>query len=262
VTETGELVRIASAACKVILAHYATEFRVDYKIGDDPITAADRDANELICAELARAFPGVPIVAEESDPSKFDARHSAPECFFVDPVDGTREFVARNGEFAVMIGLARHGQAALGVVAAPVTGRIHFGEVGRGAFELAKDGSRRSIHSSTVDAPSKAHAVISRSRATDETFALLARLGIPRVEKLGSAGLKAAAVACGEADLWLQPTAGGKLWDTCGPEAVAVAAGAVFGTARGERIDYAKGPLELDGVLVAATRPLFDALTQ
>jgi 3'(2'), 5'-bisphosphate nucleotidase len=255
-------VRIAIDACALVRRHYASEFQVDYKVGDDPVTAADRETNTFICRELELSFPGIPIVAEESDPSTFEARRIAPECFFVDPVDGTREFVARNGEFAVMIGLARAGRAALGVVAAPVTERVHAGERGRGAFEIARDGSRRPIHPSTVEAPANAHALVSRSRSTEETFALLARKGITHVDKLGSAGLKAAAVACGEADMWLQPVAGGKLWDACGPEAVALSAGACFGTARGEVIDYANGPLELGGILVTATRALFDALRQ
>jgi 3'(2'), 5'-bisphosphate nucleotidase len=259
VNDLDEVVRIATAACALINRHYASEIHVDYKIGDDPVTAADRETNDFICRELMVAFPGVPIVAEENDPSTFDVRRGATACFFVDPLDGTREFVARNGEFSVMIGLARAGCAALGVVAAPVTMRVHAGERGQGAFEVAADGSRRGIHPSNVDALAKARAVVSRSRGTDETYALLARLGVERVDKLGSAGLKAAAVACGEADLWLQPTAGGKLWDTCGPEAVAVSAGAFFGRANGQSIDYATGPLELDGILVAATRALFDA---
>jgi 3'(2'), 5'-bisphosphate nucleotidase len=262
VNDLDEVVRIAIAACALINRHYASNFHVDFKIGDDPVTAADREANDLICGELERAFPGVPIVAEESDPSTFDVRRDASACFFVDPVDGTREFVAKNGEFAVMIGLARAGRAALGVVAAPVTMTVSAGECGKGAFEIAADGSRRAIHPSTIDTLPKSHALISRSRATSETFALLTKLGIERIEKLGSAGLKAAAVARGEADLWLQPSAGGKLWDACGPEAVVVSAGGFFGTARGERIDYAKGPLELDGILVAATRALFDATIQ
>ncbi len=259
--DLDELVRIATAACVLVRRHYLNaDIQVDFKIGDDPVTAADRETNDLVCGELARSFPGVPIVAEESDPSTFDVRRDAAACFFVDPVDGTREFVARNGEFAVMIGLAQNGRAALGVVAAPVTHRVHAGDVGGNAFEIARDGSRRAIHASSTGELAKAHALVSRSRATDETFALLARLGVTRTDKLGSAGLKAAAVACGEADLWLQPSAGGKLWDSCGPEAVAVAAGAFFGNAHGETIDYANGPLELDGILVASTRALFDAV--
>jgi len=262
VTDLDEVVRIATAACGLINRHYATDIHVDYKIADDPVTAADLETNAFICAELERSFPGVPVVAEESDPSTFDVRRDASACFFVDPLDGTREFVARNGEFAVMIGLARGGRAALGVVAAPVTKRVHAGATGHGAFEIAADGSRRTIRPSKVDTLSKAHALVSRSRTTDETYARLAKLGITHTDKLGSAGLKAAAIACGEADLWLQPMAGGKLWDACGPEAIVVSAGGFFGTANGRVIDYANGPLELDGILVAATRALFNAVAR
>jgi 3'(2'), 5'-bisphosphate nucleotidase len=251
-----ELVRIAEAAAVIVRRHYAGEFRVEYKVGDDPVTAADKEANAFIIAELERAFPGVPIVAEESDPATFDVRREAPECFFVDPLDGTREFVARNGEFAVMIGLARGGRAALGVVNAPDWYRAWAGDVSSAnAFEIARDGSQRAIHVTNVEDVTKARCLVSRSRATDETFATLAALGATNVKKLGSAGLKAAAVACGEAEAWLQPSAGGKLWDTCGPEAIVRAAGGVF-----SEIDYAAGPLELSGILVASTKALADAL--
>jgi len=261
VKELDEMIRIAVAGCAVINRHYAGAIHVDYKEGDDPVTAADRETNDLVCRELERAFPGVPIVAEESDESTFDVRRDAAECFFVDPLDGTREFVKRNGEFAVMIGLARAGRAALGVVAVPATGRIFAGGPGASSFEIAKGGARRAIHTSNVENVPDAHLVISRSRSTDDTFALLHRLGATRIDKLGSAGLKAAAVACAEADLWLQPTQGGKLWDSCGPEAVVAGAGGVVGTPSGAAIDYAAGPLALDGILVAATRKLFDAVS-
>ena len=255
-TELDELVRIAEAAASIVRRHYATEFRVEYKIGDDPVTIADKEANAFIIAELERAFPGVPIVAEESDPRTFDVRRDADACFFVDPLDGTREFVARNGEFAVMIGLARKARAALGVVNAPDWHRAWAGDVAAmEAFEIAKDGSRRPIRATNVEDVAKARCLVSRSRATDETFATFAKLGATNVKKLGSAGLKAAMVACGEAEAWLQPSAGGKLWDTCGPEAIVRAAGGVF-----SEIDYAAGPLELPGILVASTQTLYARL--
>jgi 3'(2'), 5'-bisphosphate nucleotidase len=252
-----ELLRIADGAAAIIRRHYASKIDVEYKIGDDPVTAADKEANAFICDALERAFPGVPIVAEESDPRTFDVRRDAAECFFVDPLDGTRDFVAKNGEFAVMIGLAKNGRAALGVVNAPDWGRTFAGEVGGRAFEIARDGSRRDIHTSNVERLADARCLVSRSRSTDETFALLAKLGVTKVNKLGSAGLKAAVVACGEADVWLQPgaTGGGKLWDACGPEAITRAAGGVF-----SEIDYAAGPLELGAILVASTQKLYDSI--
>ena len=254
------MIRIAVAGCDVVRRHYATKFDVEYKIGDDPVTAADRETNELVCRELERAFPGVPIVAEESDPTTFDVRRDAAECFFVDPLDGTREFVARNGEFAVMIGLARGGRAALGVVAAPDSGRIFAGGPGVPSFEIV-GGARRPIRPSGDVDPKRARAIVSRSRATPETHAALARMGVTRVDKMGSAGLKAVAVACGEADLWIQCGQAGMLWDGCGPEAIALGAGASYGERGGTPPDYAAGPLELHDLVVAATSRLFtDAL--
>jgi len=253
-----EMIRVALAGCDLVRRHYAGEFRVEYKVGDDPVTAADRETNELVCRQLERAFPGVPIVAEESDASTFGVRRDAAECFFVDPLDGTREFVARNGEFAVMIGLARRGRAALGVVAAPETGRTFAGGPGVSSFELARDGSRRRIAPSAVKAAP--HALVSRSRATPETHALLAKLGATRIEKMGSAGLKAVAVACGEADLWVQCGPAGMVWDGCGPEAIVLGAGARYGERGGAPPDYADGPLDLADLVVASTAPLVDAV--
>jgi 3'(2'), 5'-bisphosphate nucleotidase len=252
-----ELVRIAALGCDVVRRHYATEFRVDYKSGDDPVTSADRESNEVLCRELERAFPGVPVVAEESDASTFDVRRDAAECFFVDPLDGTREFVARNGEFAVMIGLGRRGRAALGVVAAPESRRTFAGGPTVPSFEIAADGARRAIAPRDVGARD-ARAVVSRSRTTQQTLDALARLGVARVDKMGSAGLKAVAVACGEADLWVQCGQAGMVWDGCGPEAIVLGAGASYGQRGGAPPDYAGGPLDLRDLVVAANRSLFD----
>ena len=254
-----EMIRVALAGCDLVRRHYAGEFRVEYKTGDDPVTAADRETNELVCRARERAFPGVPIVAEESDASTFDVRRDAAECFFVDPLDGTRDYVARNGEFAVMIGLARGGRAALGVVAAPVTGRVFAGGPGVPSIVIAADGSRRRVAPSHVELGRDAHALVSRSRTTQETLDTLARLGATRIDKMGSAGLKAVAVACGEADVWIQCGAAGMVWDGCGPEAIVLGAGGVYGQRGGAAPDYANGPLDLANLVVAATRPLFDA---
>jgi 3'(2'), 5'-bisphosphate nucleotidase len=254
-----ELVRIARAACAIVRVHYATKFDVEYKVGDDPVTAADRASNAFVCAELERAFPGVPIVAEENDPTTFDVRRDARECFFVDPLDGTREFVARNGEFAVMLGLARDGRAALGVVAAPETDRVFAGGPSVSSFEIARDGSQRALVRRANATVRDARAVVSRSRATPETFAALAKMGIVRVDKLGSAGLKVGAIAAGEADLWIQTGVSGMLWDACGPEAIALGAGVRYAEHDRAPPDYARGPLELAGLVVAANDALFDA---
>ncbi|HEY6080618.1 MAG TPA: inositol monophosphatase family protein, partial [Polyangiaceae bacterium] len=109
--ELEAMLRIASEAARVVMEVYAKPFSVDYKAPSDPVTEADRRANALIVELLSREFPGVPIVAEESDPATFAEFRASERIFFVDPVDGTREFVDRNGEFAVMIGLVEGTRA-------------------------------------------------------------------------------------------------------------------------------------------------------
>jgi len=235
-----EVLLIARRASDVIREVYAAPFDVDFKGKDDPVTRADRDANTLICSALALLTPGVPIVAEESDPSAYAGYAAAPEAWFVDPLDGTREFVARNGEFAVMIGLAEGGHASLGVIVCPAIDRAFVGAPGIGAFEVAGDGSRRAIHVSPAKALIEAELLVSRSRgaeALDEREA--ARLGLRKITRCGSAGVKATRIAAGEADVYAQPGRAGALWDACAPEGLVKAAGGEVTDAGGIAIDYA-----------------------
>ncbi|MFN7135615.1 MAG: 3'(2'),5'-bisphosphate nucleotidase CysQ, partial [Myxococcales bacterium] len=132
---------LAREAGRILLEVYATPFAVEEKAGGGgPVTEADERANALVVAALQKEFPADGVVGEES------AAGAAPQkyarCWFVDPLDGTREFVNRNGEFAVHVGLAIGGEARLGVVYRPVGDRLYAGIVGEGA-ELEVDGERR-----------------------------------------------------------------------------------------------------------------------
>ncbi len=217
------------------------------------MTVADREANALLCDAIARDFPGVPIVSEENDPATFAEGLRSSEAFFVDPLDGTREFVAKNGEFCVMIGLTRGGRAVTGVIVlfVPQLGRTFAGSVGVGAFEIAKDGSRRPVHVSSTSTLADACVVVSRSRRTQTIDLVQQHMGVREVVEMGSAGVKAARVACGEADVYVQPGPAGKRWDACGPEALVRAAGGEFTDAQGLALDYANGELENSGGMVA-----------
>ncbi len=254
------LVPLARRAAELILEVYATPFEVIDKGGDDPVTVADRRSNTLLCEGIEALFPGVPLVAEESDPSSFLAYTSAPAAFFIDPLDGTREFVARNGEFVVMVGFAEHGRATAGLVLAPVSGLIWTGAVGHGAEEIRPDGTRVPlVMSDSLDTLTDARVVVSRSRRAPPLEALLRRLPPREQIPLGSAGLKATAVARGQADAYIQLAGAGCLWDTGAPEAIVTAAGGRFTHADGSPVDY-RGQLEVDrGVVVAAPR-LHDAI--
>jgi len=171
--EAEVALEVAREAAALILGVYATAFEVDFKVGDDPVTRADHEANALICERLLRAFPGVPVVAEESDPATYARFTSADAAWFVDPLDGTREFVAKNGQFAVMIGLAERGRATLGVIVAPAWNRACVGVVGEGAWEVPAAGVPTPIHVSMRDTLAGASFVVSRSRMPDAAAAMI-----------------------------------------------------------------------------------------
>lgn len=260
--ELSEIIRVARRAAARVSAVYATPFAVELKGPDDPVTRADREANEIICEALARSFPGDAVIAEESAPSSASelARLAAHDrVFYVDPLDGTREFAARNGEFAVMIGLSVRGRAALGVVLPPLTGEAFAGRVGEGAFVEDAAGDRRPLSVSALADPRRATMVVSRSHQSAFAGELAARLGVTRVVPCGSVGVKVTRMVTGAADLYVHEGAGTKRWDTCGPEAVLVAAGGRFCDLRGEAIDYASTDLPLRHGLLASNGALHEA---
>ena len=245
------LLVVARSAAEVILDAYRRPIDVELKQAREPVTAADRRANALICAALAARFPGVPIVAEESDPGTFRDFRSAPRVLFVDPLDGTREFIARNGEFAVMIGLLDGARAVAGVVHAPVTGTSWLGAAGTGAWRVEGGGSWVPVRVSAEDDLGRARLVASRSHRSASLRRALATLGGASVRALGSAGLKGAEVAQGTADAYVDTGAGTKRWDACAIDALVTAAGGRVTDTRGAPIDY-RGPdlANRQGVLV------------
>ena len=254
------MLEVAGEAALVISEVYAEPFSVDYKGPRDPVTVADRRANDLICKRLADAFPLVPIVAEESDPTSFEGYQRAERVFFVDPLDGTREFVDRNGEFVVMIGLLEEERATLGVIFAPAAQRAWIGSVGAGAFRVEADGSRHPIRVSPLDELGKATVVGSRSHRGEAVERVLAILGVGQVVALGSAGLKSAAVAAGEAEGYLAPLYAGKRWDACAADALITAAGGRFTDAFGLPFDYRGQSLANDRGLLATNGKIHDPL--
>ncbi len=251
-----EVLAIARRASEVVMRVYGAPFDVDFKEKNDPVTVADRESNTLLCAALAASFPGIPIVAEESDPASYKGYAEAPAAWFVDPLDGTREFVARNGEFAVMIGLAEKGAATLGVIVCPAFDRAFVGAVGVGAFEVAADGSRRPIHASRVQTLREAELLVSRSHGSVGLEELALQLGFRKVTRCGSAGVKATRIAAGEADVYAQPGRAGALWDACAPEALVMAAGGRASDAHGTIIDYAARELPNHHGFLATNGPL------
>lgn len=248
-----KLIAIAAEAAEVVDDVYRRPFTVDYKAPSDPVTEADRLANTLICKRLAEEFPGVPVVAEESPESDWASFRSSERIFFVDPVDGTREFVAKNGEFAVMIGLVEGHAATHGVIHAPAQKLAWAGSTRDGAFEIdVAHGTRRPLSVGSVTDVAKARVVASRTHRGPLLEQSLEHLSAGEVVHLGSAGLKGVAIARQVADIYFVPRKAGSLWDACAPDAIVRAAGGVFTDAQGLAIDYRSSKLENDRGVIAA----------
>jgi 3'(2'), 5'-bisphosphate nucleotidase len=258
--ELATLVGIAAEAAEVVFRIYQTPFQVDYKGPRDPVTEADRAANALICERLSTAFPNVPIVAEESAPDTFADFRDFERIFFVDPVDGTREFVLKNGEFVVMIGVVEGDVAVASVIHAPATGTAWVGLEGYGAFRLSPSEGRTPIRVSDCRDLSQARAVVSRSHRSPKFERALADLGVGSIVQQGSAGLKGARVAEASADVYVAPFHAGQRWDVCACDALVRAAGGKVTDAFGAPIDYRGPSLAQDTGIVVSNGHLHQLL--
>ena len=238
----SELDPIARAAGDAILAIYRQPFAVEYKQDESPLTAADQGAHEVIVQALARLTPDIPVLSEESDAETMQARLGWSRYWLVDPLDGTKEFVSRNGEFTVNIALIDHGRPVWGLVYAPVLDRLWYGGKGMGAWRVA-DGKREAIQTLPHQEGSPWRVVGSRNHLSRETLDYLARFGdIERGEielvSMGSS-LKFCIIAEGGAELYprLAPTCE---WDTAAAQAVLEGAGGSVTRLDGSPLAYNK----------------------
>lgn len=233
------IVAIARRAAAEILRIYEGGFAVRSKADRTPLTEADERSEAVIVAALRELTPGVPIVAEESQ-ARGEAAFSqpAPSAFWlVDPLDGTREFVDRNGQFAINIGLVLDGRPALGAILVPVEGVVWSGIVGVGAFRQVRDGGELPVRARAK--PAKGIVVVtSRSHASGAEGAVASAHAIAEHRRLGSAA-KFGLLAEGSADLYprMGPTSE---WDTCAGEALLVAAGGHVERTDGRPLEYGK----------------------
>lgn len=224
---------IAIAAGAEILDVYNSDqaIAVTTKSDDSPLTDADRRANRLIVERLAMLTPEIPLLSEESDAIDFSVRKSWQRYWLIDPLDGTKEFVNRNGEFTVNIALIEDGRAVAGVVYVPVSSVCYFGGVGIGAWKTTMAGSSESsaqpIACNTMQSGDGVRIVASRSHRGEQLDAMVrqieSHLGAVTMVSMGSS-LKMCLLAEGSADIYprLAPTCE---WDTAAAHAILCAAG-------------------------------------
>jgi 3'(2'), 5'-bisphosphate nucleotidase len=232
---SAEVVKLALRAGDAILSVYSGQFEVTHKGDESPLTLADLRSHEIITQGLRALTPDVPILSEEASDIPFEQRRQWTRYWLVDPLDGTKEFVSRNGEFTVNIALIENHVPVLGVVHVPVTSTTYTGAANTGAFRLT-DGRDPEPLRVRSPAATPLRIVGSRSHRGDSLERYLPKLAPYELVAVGSS-LKFCLVAEGSADFYprLGPTSE---WDTAAAQAVVEAAGGVVIMTNGEPLRY------------------------
>jgi 3'(2'), 5'-bisphosphate nucleotidase len=227
----------AQHAGRYLLDEYA-RFQVIPDAPADISTEADRRSQEIILSALRTAFPDDALCAEEATPTLQSAANVGPRLWIVDPIDGTRGFARKNGEFSVMIGFVADGQIALGVVYQPAAGRLTYAVHGTGCWRRDGDAAATPCRVTNVSRLAECTLTQSRSRTPGKRSRWAEALQPARIVESYSAGIKLALVARGEADVYLNTYEAFHDWDICaGHILVTEAGGHVTGTG-GEELRY------------------------
>lgn len=233
--ELATAIELARRAGEEVMRFRGGELGVELKAGDEPVTLADRRASEIIVAGLRERFPDDPLISEELPPAP--GALGAPRLWLVDPIDGTKDFIRGSEGFSVMIGLIRAGRPALGVVYQPAVARTFFATPDGGAHVLT--GSELApLRVSDVARAGDVRLVASASHRDPALDQVKGALGIANEMNVGSVGIKLSLIALGVRDLYVNPVAKTKIWDTCAPEAILTAAGGTLSDLFGAPIDY------------------------
>lgn len=223
-----QVVQVAIKAGKEIMKIYRTDFEVEYKEDESPLTIADQSSHEIIKEALKKNFPEIPILSEEGSHLSYEERKEWKEFWLVDPIDGTKEFIKKNDEFTVNIALIREGKPVLGVVYAPALDNLYVADEEQGAYKVTGVLSSDDFQANTTKLPLEessdklARVVASRSHMSEETEAFINQLkeSYGEVETISAgSSLKLCLVAEGKADYYPRyaPT---MEWDTGAGQAI------------------------------------------
>jgi 3'(2'), 5'-bisphosphate nucleotidase len=230
--------RAALAASEAILEIYATDFTARSKTDASPVTEADERAEAIILAALAGLSPSIPVIAEEQVAAHGLAAQVPPRFWLVDPLDGTREFLSRNGEFTVNIALVEGDRAVLGVVHVPALG-VTYAACGRGTATRQNAAEDPQPIAARPAPPTGSVVVHSRSHGDESELAAFVATVPQATRKVSGSSVKFCLLAAGEADLY--PRFGTTMeWDTAAGQAVLEAAGGRVETLDGTRLRYGK----------------------
>jgi 3'(2'), 5'-bisphosphate nucleotidase len=244
-SEIVTLLSIAEVAGLAIMEIYNSDFSASLKHDQTPVTAADVAAENIILPALAKHFPDIPVISEEQAAAGHVPK-IASTFFLVDPLDGTKEFINRNGEFTVNIALIKNGKPALGVIYAPAIDEMFWGEIGNGSAWRANDSEWQSCLTRAPD-PQGLSVMASRSHRDAATEAYLKTVKVKDFTAAGSS-LKFCRLAQGQADLY--PRFGRTMeWDIAAGHAILAAAGGSVTKPDGTLLTYGKPTLDNPGFI-------------
>jgi 3'(2'), 5'-bisphosphate nucleotidase len=220
---TAELFDLLRQAGKAILDIYNRNFVVELKDDLTPITLADQQSNDILTRGLYDCYPDIPVISEENEPVPFKQRKDWTCFWLLDPLDGTKEFIRKNGEFAINLALTEHGQPVLGMIYIPVTETLYFATIGKGCFKISGNSQPISLKTSAAKNPQdKVIVVGSRSHLSAEVYTFVEKLHreFKEVEliQMGSA-IKFGLIAEGRADFYLR-TGPTMEWDTAAGQVI------------------------------------------
>jgi 3'(2'), 5'-bisphosphate nucleotidase len=244
---TDAVLPIITRAGEAIMAIYDGDFVVERKDDNSPLTLADLESQRIILQELALLTPGIPVLSEESAQAPWSERQNWRELWVVDPLDGTREFVKRNGEFTVNIALVVGHEPVLGFIGVPAQRELYWGGRGLGAFVQRHGSEAEPLRISEAAHPLRVAG--SRSHTTPQTAAYLGKIGAHVLASVGSS-IKFCLIAAGKADLYPRfgPTSE---WDTAAGQAILEAAGGQVTRLDGHRLRYNCRESVINGDFVA-----------
>lgn len=228
--ETELAFRAIRAAADRVLQVYNGAFEAAEKEDKSPVTKADLESHGVITRILSES--NTPIVSEEGEGNSI----SSSRFWLVDPLDGTREFVDKNGEFTIMIALVENGKPIVGAISHPLADTVYMAQSGQGAFRHS-GGQWSQLQVSDITSLAGSRAVISRSHVSPEELGFIDSLKVSGYARLGSS-LKALRICAGEAELYFAANSKMKQWDTCASYCLAVESGGKMTDMFGEEINY------------------------
>jgi 3'(2'), 5'-bisphosphate nucleotidase len=252
--ELNVALRLARDAGAVILTYYDSPLHIERKIDADehaePVTQADRAANELIVQGLKSEFPDDGILAEESIDT--ERRLTKRRVWMVDPLDGTNGFIARDGDFAVQIGLAVEGQTLLGVVYQPLSGVLYRAVKGGGTWIERQGFEPERASVSVEDRVERMRLAASRTHRSPRMNLVVEALGLKEEVRRGSVGVKVGLIIERQCDVYVHLSPRTKQWDTCAPEIILGEAGGLFTDLFGQPLGYNQADVQNRNGLVAS----------